>query len=77
MSSLFPSVELRSAVCSHLLLEVLKKINYYICEGLHISFDLWFLICGVLFILEIGEALKADFIDDAFFVSLADSPDFV
>lgn len=65
--SLFPSVELCSPVCSHLLLEVLKKINYDIYEGLYINFDLWFLICGVLFILEIGEAFKADFIGDAFF----------
>lgn len=47
----------------------IKKINYDIYEGLYINFDLWFLICGVLFILEIGEAFKADFIGDAFFFS--------
>lgn len=50
-------------------LRSIKKINYDIYEGLYINFDLWFLICGVLFILEIGEAFKADFIGDAFFFS--------
>lgn len=50
-------------------LRSIKKINYDIYEGFFINFDLRFLICGVLFILEFGEAFKADFIYDAFLFS--------
>lgn len=55
--ALFLSIKLHSAVWTHLHLEVLKKSD---CWGLrpYINFDLQFLICGVLFILESGKAFK-------------------
>lgn len=70
VSSPFPSVELRSAVCSHLILEEWKHLIMTFMKDFISILICSFWSVGVLFILEIGEVFKAGFIGDAFFCFL-------